>query len=75
MLLRLSLLCESNRLRLIVIALFAIIIITNENASAPIKFHSFLFVSDHIRDFSCGKLYYRTFYLDAKKDALYVGAM
>jgi hypothetical protein len=30
---------------------------------------------DHVREFSCGRLHYRTFYLDAKKDALYVGAM
>ncbi|XP_059487643.1 semaphorin-2A isoform X2 [Neocloeon triangulifer] len=30
---------------------------------------------DHVREFSCGKMYYRTFYLDEKRDALYVGAM
>ncbi|XP_065224018.1 semaphorin-2A isoform X2 [Planococcus citri] len=30
---------------------------------------------DHVRDFSCGKLYYRTFYLDERRDNLYVGAM
>lgn len=30
---------------------------------------------DHVREFTCGKLYYRTFYLDEKQDALYVGAM
>ncbi|XP_023725711.1 semaphorin-2A-like, partial [Cryptotermes secundus] len=30
---------------------------------------------DHVREFTCGKLYYRTFYLDEKRDALYVGAM
>ena len=32
-------------------------------------------VSDHIKSFTCGKLYYRTSYLDAKRDVLYVGAM
>lgn len=32
-------------------------------------------LSDHVREFSCGKLYYRTFLLDEKQDVLYVGAM
>lgn len=39
---------------------------------------TFLFgscLADHVREFSCGNLHYRTFYLDAKKDVLYVGAM
>ncbi|CAH1636857.1 unnamed protein product [Spodoptera littoralis] len=30
---------------------------------------------DHVREFSCGTLYYRTFFVDSKRDALYVGAM
>lgn len=30
---------------------------------------------DHVREFTCGKLYYRTFHLDEDRDALYVGAM
>uniref|UniRef100_A0A1Y1NE22 Semaphorin-2A n=1 Tax=Photinus pyralis TaxID=7054 RepID=A0A1Y1NE22_PHOPY len=30
---------------------------------------------DHVREFTCGKLYYRTFYLDSQRDSLYVGAM
>lgn len=30
---------------------------------------------EHVREFSCGMLYYRTLYLDSKRDALYVGAM
>ncbi|VVC92725.1 unnamed protein product [Leptidea sinapis] len=30
---------------------------------------------DHVREFSCGNLYYRTFFMDSKRDALYVGAM
>lgn len=29
----------------------------------------------HVRLFSCGKLHYRTFYLDPRHDALYVGSM
>ena len=33
------------------------------------------FIADHIRSFTCGKLYYRTSYLDAQRDVLYVGAM
>jgi len=32
-------------------------------------------IADHIRSLSCGKLYYRTSYLDAERDVLYVGAM
>ncbi|KYQ49897.1 hypothetical protein ALC60_11072 [Trachymyrmex zeteki] len=31
--------------------------------------------SKHVREFSCGMLYYRTLYLDSKRDALYVGAI
>ncbi|XP_015438245.1 PREDICTED: semaphorin-2A [Dufourea novaeangliae] len=30
---------------------------------------------EHVREFSCGMFYYRTLYLDSKRDALYVGAM
>ncbi|XP_015783245.1 semaphorin-2A [Tetranychus urticae] len=30
---------------------------------------------EHVREFSCGKLYYRTFHLDPRRDVLYVGAM
>ncbi|XP_075210954.1 semaphorin 2a [Lycorma delicatula] len=30
---------------------------------------------DHVRDFTCGRLYYRTLYVDERRDALYVGAM
>ncbi|XP_019865782.1 semaphorin-2A [Aethina tumida] len=30
---------------------------------------------DHVREFSCGMMYYRTFYIDTKRDSLYVGAM
>lgn len=32
-------------------------------------------ITDHVREFSCGKLYYRTFHMDEERDALYVGAM
>ncbi|XP_026463274.1 semaphorin-2A isoform X2 [Ctenocephalides felis] len=30
---------------------------------------------DHVREFECGLMYYRTFHLDSKRDVLYVGAM
>lgn len=30
---------------------------------------------DHVREFSCGKLYYRTFHMNEDRDVLYVGAM
>ena len=30
---------------------------------------------EHVWEFTCGKLYYRTLHLDSKTDALYVGAM
>ncbi|KAG1688937.1 Semaphorin-2A [Nymphon striatum] len=29
----------------------------------------------NVRDLSCGKMYYKTFYIDPNKDVLYVGAM
>ncbi|XP_039291270.1 semaphorin-2A [Nilaparvata lugens] len=30
---------------------------------------------DHVRDFTCGRMYYRTLFVDEKKDTLFVGAM
>ncbi|XP_054160696.1 semaphorin-2A-like isoform X2 [Oppia nitens] len=30
---------------------------------------------EHVRDFSCGRFHYRTFYLNINRDTLYVGAM
>ncbi|EEC02951.1 Semaphorin-2A, putative, partial [Ixodes scapularis] len=30
---------------------------------------------DHVREFSCGRLYYRTFYMDRKREVLFVGGM
>ncbi|XP_076039740.1 semaphorin 2a [Oratosquilla oratoria] len=36
---------------------------------------AFYYISDHVREKSCGKLYYRTFYMDEERDTLYVGAM
>ena len=32
-------------------------------------------ILDHVREFTCGKLYYRTFHMEENHDALYVGAM
>ena len=37
--------------------------------------HGVLFVPEHVKELSCGKFYYRTFYLDERRDVLYVGAM
>ncbi|XP_071445173.1 semaphorin-2A [Hetaerina americana] len=37
--------------------------------------HHFRHHRDHVREFTCGKMYYRTFYLDETRDTLYVGAM
>ncbi|XP_075679801.1 semaphorin 2a isoform X2 [Dermatophagoides pteronyssinus] len=34
-----------------------------------------LTTKDHIREFSCGHLYYRTIYIDPRRELLYVGAM
>lgn len=31
--------------------------------------------ADHMREFSCGRLYYRTFYMDRKREILFVGGM
>ncbi|CAK1543142.1 unnamed protein product [Leptosia nina] len=41
-----------------------------EKSSAPARLTPY-----HVREFSCGTLYYRTFFVDTKRDALYVGAM
>ncbi|EDW31848.1 GL10746 [Drosophila persimilis] len=30
---------------------------------------------DHVREFTCGRLYYRTFHMNEDRDSLYVGAM
>jgi hypothetical protein len=38
-------------------------------------FSCFVLIADHVREFTCGKLFYRTFHLDEERDALYVGAM
>lgn len=35
----------------------------------------FIVILENVREFSCGKLYYRTFHLDEERDTLYVGAM
>lgn len=37
--------------------------------------HHFRHRRDHVREFSCGMMYYRTFYMDQKRDTLYVGGM
>ncbi|XP_037086236.1 semaphorin-2A-like [Pollicipes pollicipes] len=34
-----------------------------------------LLLPEHVKELTCGKLYYRTFHLDERRDALYVGAM
>ncbi|KAI9583567.1 hypothetical protein GQX74_005315 [Glossina fuscipes] len=33
------------------------------------------YLVDHVKDFSCGPLHYKTFYFDENTNALYVGAM
>lgn len=40
-----------------------------------ILFFSFFFFAENVREFQCGKQYYRTFHLDEERDVLYVGAM
>lgn len=42
----------------------------NNNGQHHLRHHR-----DHVREFQCGKFYYRTFYLDEERDSLYVGAM
>ncbi|XP_018009025.1 semaphorin-2A [Hyalella azteca] len=32
-------------------------------------------IGEHVQEFSCGRLFYRTFHLDENRDSLYVGAM
>lgn len=41
----------------------------------PIFLSLSFFLADHVREFTCGKLYYRTFHLNEERDSLYVGAM
>lgn len=41
----------------------------------PCCTHHFRHHKDHVREFSCGRLYYRTFHMDEARDTLYVGAM
>jgi len=38
-------------------------------------YHNVRHGRDHVKLFTCGKNYYRTFHLDAENDVLYVGAM
>lgn len=40
----------------------------------PISF-SLSLIAEHVKDFSCGPLHYKTFYMDERNNALYVGAM
>ncbi|KAL3250003.1 hypothetical protein MRX96_055617 [Rhipicephalus microplus] len=46
---------------------WAIIVVTSASHRAP--------WADHTREFSCGRLYYRTFYMDRKREILFVGGM
>lgn len=41
----------------------------------PSLFFSLSLFADHVREFTCGKLYYRTFHMNEERDSLYVGAM
>lgn len=43
--------------------------------SLLIPFLALFILADHVREFTCGKLFYRTFHLDEERDALFVGAM
>lgn len=37
--------------------------------------HNRIIRKEHVREFNCGRLFYRTFFLDIRRDILYVGAM
>ncbi|CAH1635193.1 unnamed protein product [Spodoptera littoralis] len=41
----------------------------------PVSHHRVRHHRDHIREFSCGSLFYRTLYLNEDRNTLYVGAM
>ncbi|XP_045110668.1 semaphorin-2A-like isoform X1 [Portunus trituberculatus] len=41
----------------------------------PCCTHHFRHQKDHVREFTCGHHFYRTFYMDEARDTLYVGAM
>ncbi|XP_045608290.1 semaphorin-2A [Procambarus clarkii] len=48
---------------------------SNDYVEVPCCTHHFRHHKDHVREFSCGRLYYRTFHMDESRDTLYVGAM
>lgn len=55
-------------------------VVSSEAFAMNINIASFLyqflfFFAENVREFTCGKLYYRTFHLDEERDVLYVGAM
>lgn len=52
-----------------------IVLLANLNSSVDAEEVVEKLSPDHVRDFTCGKLYYRTFHLDERRDVLYVGAM
>ncbi|XP_013134641.1 PREDICTED: semaphorin-2A-like, partial [Papilio polytes] len=41
----------------------------------PVSHHRVRHHRDHIREFSCGNLFYRTLYMNEERNTLYVGAM
>lgn len=43
--------------------------------STNTSFLSLSLIAEHVKDFSCGPLHYKTFYMDERNNALYVGAM
>ncbi|XP_064475057.1 semaphorin-2A-like isoform X2 [Ornithodoros turicata] len=49
-----------------VTALTAVVLLVSANRVVP---------PDHVQEFSCGRLYYRTFYMDRKREVLFVGGM
>ncbi|VVC90235.1 unnamed protein product [Leptidea sinapis] len=49
----------------------------SNRAQRTISRRAFIFITahDHIREFSCGNIFYRTLYLNEERNTLYVGAM
>ncbi|XP_041972853.1 semaphorin-2A-like isoform X2 [Aricia agestis] len=41
----------------------------------PVTYHKIRHHRDHIREFTCGTLFYRTLYVNEERNTLYVGAM
>lgn len=60
------------------LSLLSTLIVALGNRPSQVQAHNLQQAQQHLdiaHQFSCGKLYYRTFHLDQQRNVLYVGAM